>query len=521
MIRLEHFSCYYKIKEGYLAAVEDVTLEVPAGQFLVLMGPSGCGKTTLLRGILGLCTYTQGQVKLDGKDAEKYDLRENAVAYVSQEYVLYPHLSVYDNIAYPLRSGKYKQSEIDPMVRAMAKAVGLGKLLTRLPKQLSGGQQQRLAIARALVKNPKIVLYDEPFSNVDAALRVQLRKLVYDLSRQHGQTVIYVTHDEEEAGQLADRVAFMDQGKIAQVQSLSEEQAEPLVRKRKTLEFFPQRAASQDYTVQMLPHTRKQVFWDVMKLQKWKLLKLGLLLLLFSLPIHALALLEPMALAQLYAKNPAMTETEFALASIELQNGRALLNIPLLMLFSVGFAGACHVIRQFAWGEPVSLGHDLKKGIKQNWKQMLLLAGVAGAVQWLCIYCVGLSSVKGGGLASYMAYLPMAAGVLLGIPVAAYMTACIPVYTNRFGQNFRLGLVLFLKTPGRTLVTLVCIGAAFITFLLPNFYCNIVGRLLVSLLIPVILLIWVLFSYEKLDKDINPAFFPELVGRGMVNDSEM
>lgn len=520
MIRLKDYSCYYKVKEGYLAAVDKVTLDVPEGQFLAIMGPSGCGKTTLLRSILGLCEYVEGELLIDGKEAEKFDLRENTVAYVSQEYALYPHLNVYDNIAYPLRSAKLKQQEVDLLVRHMAGAVGLDRLLTRLPKQLSGGQQQRLAIARALVKSPKIVLYDEPFSNMDPCLRRELRQLVYDISRKLGQTVIYVTHDEQEADELADRVVWMHEGKITHTQLLEKSVDSPAVfQKRKPLHFFAQKAAAQEYTVAMLPHDRKQAFWDVMKLQGWKLVKLGLLLLLFALPIHLLALSEPILIVQLQGQS--LTQQEVAVMAMQLRNLRSLINIPLLMIFSVGFAGACHVVRQLAWGEPVAFGYDFKKGIRQNWKQMLILAAVVGVVQWLCVYCTGLSSADDGSFASYMVYLPMVAAVLLGIPIGAYMTACIPVYTNTFGQNIRLGLVLFLKAPAKTLGALACTGLVFISFVAPYFYLNLVGRLLVSVLIPVLMLAWFLYSYNKLDKYVNPRFFPELVGRGIVTDSDL
>lgn len=514
MIRLKDYSCYYKVKEGYLAAVDKVTLDVPEGQFLAIMGPSGCGKTTLLRSILGLCEYVDGELRIDGKEAEKFDLRENTVAYVSQEYALYPHLSVYDNIAYPLHSAKLKQQEVDRLVRQMAGAVGLDRLLTRLPKQLSGGQQQRLAIARALVKSPKIVLYDEPFSNTDPSLRKELRQLVYDISRDLGQTVIYVTHDEQEADELADRVVWMHEGKITQTRLLTKNTDIGTERKRKSMGFFTQKAAAQEYTEAMLPHNRKQAFWDVLKLQGWKLVKLGLLLLLFALPIHLLALSESILIAQLQSRS--LTQQETAVMAMQLRNLRALINIPLLMLFGVGFAGACHVVRQLAWGEPVAFWYDLKKGIRQNWAQMLILAAAAGVVQWLCVYCAGLSSADEGSFASYMVYLPMVATVLLGIPIAAYMTACIPVYANTFGQNIRLGLVLFLKAPARTLGALLCTGAVFVTYMVPNFYCNLVGRLLVSVLVPVLMQAWFLYSYNKLDKYVNPRFYPELVGRGTV-----
>ncbi len=518
MIRLKDFSCYYKVKEGFAVAVDHVDLEISKGEFLVLMGPSGCGKTSLLRSVLALTDYTEGELTVDGVDVNAYNKRDNAIAYVSQEYVLYPHLTVYENIAYPLRSSRLKQEKIDPLVRKMAEAVGLERLLTRLPRQLSGGQQQRLAIARALVKEPQIVLYDEPFSNMDPDMRQQLRELVYRISREQGQTVVYVTHDPEEARTLADRVVWMEEGRLAGEQRVPEDapQWERPARLAPRMNFFRQKAAARDYGLHMLPKTRKAVFWDAVKLQGWKLLLLGLLLLAFSLPIHLLALAEDLYLAQLYAQTPQPSMEVLTARAVDISNLRALLNIPFLLLTSLALAGAGHMLRQYAWGEPVVFWYDFRKGIRQNGWQMAALGLIAGLWNALCVYCGNLSYTQAEGLAAYLVYLPAAAGLLLLVPLGAIMTACIPVYSNRFAQNCRLAAVLLLHEPARLYGALLCLGIGFVSFLIPNFYCHLFGRLLLTVLVPFLMLGWYLICYALLDRKVNPRFFPQLVGRGTV-----
>ncbi len=517
MIHMKDYSCYYKVKEGFAVAVDDVTLDVPEGEFLVIMGESGCGKTTLLRAIAGLCDYAEGELRIDGERVERFDKRSNRIAYVSQKYTLYPHLTVYDNIAYPLRASGRKQQEVDFQVRSIAAAVGLDRLLTRLPKQLSGGQQQRLAIARALVKRPKIVLYDEPFSNVDPSMRDGLRDLIYTVCKAEGQTVLYVTHDPEDAAKLADRVVWMREGKLVHTKipvkapgSAFHEEKAP-----RTFRFFRQKYAPQDYTVDMLPHTRRQVFWDVLKIRGWSMVKLGLLLLAFSFPLSLTVLVEDVAVAQMYAASKDLTAQTLTLYFVEIRNLHALVNIPLWMLFSVGFSGAAHVIRQYAWGENASLRYDFLKGIRQNGKQMLFLFLFAGVLQWLCIYSANLTYTA-DGLASYLVYLPGMLALLLGLPVGAYMTACIPIYSNTLAQNLRLCAALYFQNLGRTWAVLGCGCVLFLPAWIPNFYCHFFGGLLLPILLPVWMLVWFLLCCGQLDRQVNSRFFPELVGKGLV-----
>ncbi len=211
-----------KVFPGGVYACRDISLTVRDGEFFVLLGPSGSGKTTLLRIIAGLERPTSGRVYIDGVDVTDLPPRKRDVAMVFQTWALYPHMRVYDNIAFPLRIRGVPRGEIDRRVREVAKLLGIEGLLDRYPRQLSGGQQQRVALARALVRNPKVWLMDEPLSNLDAILRVHMRVELKRLQRELGITTIYVTHDQAEAMAMADRVGVMNQGVMAQVGSPQE-----------------------------------------------------------------------------------------------------------------------------------------------------------------------------------------------------------------------------------------------------------------------------------------------------------
>ena len=197
-------------------AVNDVDLEIDEGEFVVFVGPSGCGKTTLLRLISGLETISSGQIHFDGKVINEVSPRERNMAMVFQNYALYPHMTVRQNIAFALRVRKFRQSEIDERVNEAARILDLGQLLDRKPKQLSGGQRQRVAMGRAIVRHPGAFLLDEPLSNLDAKLRVQLRAELRRLHARLGVTTIHVTHDQVEAMTLGDRVAVFSRGSLQQ-----------------------------------------------------------------------------------------------------------------------------------------------------------------------------------------------------------------------------------------------------------------------------------------------------------------
>ena len=198
-------------------AVKDVNLQIRDKEFVVFVGPSGCGKTTTLRMIAGLEAISSGDILIDGNVINELAPMDRDIAMVFQNYALYPHMSVYDNMAFGLKMRKFDRGEIDQRVRDAAEILGIGEMLKRKPRQLSGGQRQRVALGRAIVRHPRVFLFDEPLSNLDAKLRVQMRVELKKLHQRLGTTAIYVTHDQVEAMTLGDRVVVMKDGVVQQV----------------------------------------------------------------------------------------------------------------------------------------------------------------------------------------------------------------------------------------------------------------------------------------------------------------
>jgi multiple sugar transport system ATP-binding protein len=211
-IELEHVDKHY----GVYHALRDVNLSIPKGQFVALVGPSGCGKSTLLRSIAGLESISSGTMKIAGEVVNRMPPRKRDVAMVFQSYALYPHMTVRDNLTYSLRLKGTPKSEREKAALDAAKVIGLEALLDRYPRELSGGQRQRVAMGRAIIRHPKAFLFDEPLSNLDAALRVHMRAEIRKLHDRLGATFVYVTHDQIEAMTMADHVVVMRDGVVEQ-----------------------------------------------------------------------------------------------------------------------------------------------------------------------------------------------------------------------------------------------------------------------------------------------------------------
>ncbi|WP_413737148.1 ABC transporter ATP-binding protein [Sodalis sp. RH21] len=209
-----------KLKKDYgngIEVIKELDLKIDSGEFVVVVGPSGCGKSTLLRMVAGLEEISSGKMYIDDICVNDDTPSERGIGMVFQSYALYPHMSVYKNMAFALELAGHSPAEIDRRVRESARILQLGHLLDRRPKDLSGGQRQRVAIGRAIVREPKLFLFDEPLSNLDASLRVQMRMEISALHKRLGTTILYVTHDQVEAMTLADRIVVLNQGNIEQV----------------------------------------------------------------------------------------------------------------------------------------------------------------------------------------------------------------------------------------------------------------------------------------------------------------
>jgi iron(III) transport system ATP-binding protein len=216
-LSLNNVSKNFEQGNNVVKAVDDISLEIMGGEFITLLGPSGCGKTTTLRLIAGFETLTAGSIVLDGDEISHQLPNDRSMAMVFQSYALFPHLNVFENVAYGLRIKHMRDSEVKETVDLILHMMNLVGLEKRSPAQLSGGQQQRVALARAMVMKPKVLLFDEPLSNLDAKLRTQMRLEIRHLQQQLGITSVYVTHDQVEAMSLSDRIVVMNKGKIEQV----------------------------------------------------------------------------------------------------------------------------------------------------------------------------------------------------------------------------------------------------------------------------------------------------------------
>ena len=220
---------FREVKKSYagLQVVHGVSMEVKDGEFVVIVGPSGCGKSTLLRMVAGLEPITSGEIRIGPRVVNELEPKDRDIAMVFQNYALYPHMSVYDNMSYGLRIKGFSKSEIETRVRRAAEILELKPFLDRKPRQLSGGQRQRVAMGRAIVREPAVFLFDEPLSNLDAKLRVQMRAELQALHRRLGTTSLYVTHDQVEAMTLAHRMIVMNAGRAEQIGAPLEVYARP------------------------------------------------------------------------------------------------------------------------------------------------------------------------------------------------------------------------------------------------------------------------------------------------------
>jgi multiple sugar transport system ATP-binding protein len=214
---------FFTLRRGRIQALQTIDLTIAPGSFFVLLGPSGCGKSTLLNIIAGIERPTAGEIRIDGRiavsttDKRFLSPRQRDVAMVFQSYALYPHMTTYDNIAFPLKIARLRRAEIDRRVRRVADTLEIGSLLKARPAELSGGQRQRVALGRALVREPKVLLLDEPLSNLDTLLRTSMRAELKQIQRRLGVTTIYVTHNQTEAMTLGDRIAVMKDGQVQQI----------------------------------------------------------------------------------------------------------------------------------------------------------------------------------------------------------------------------------------------------------------------------------------------------------------
>ena len=283
------------------------------------------------------------------------------------------------------------------------------------------------------------------------------------------------------------------------------------------------RIASRDFTENMMPHTRKEVFFDVWKMHWFDLLKLGFILLIAFLPVLMMTVTkdayEAKMMAEIEVNASQETLKELQISVLMFQSTSAFIQVPLYMLFAIVLSGALRLVRQYAWEEVVFLGRDLWIGIKQNWKQTIGLAFLLGLQNAIGQYLNAMGTI------TQDLPLKIAGGVFDGVtwlicfPIYAYILIGISIYSNTFMQNLKAAFALYAKAPLKTLLILTLLIAVFLISLLPQFLCHIIGQIAGMLLLPILLLIWFLFTSAQLDKHINPIYFPELIGRGLYQEN--
>lgn len=281
--------------------------------------------------------------------------------------------------------------------------------------------------------------------------------------------------------------------------------------------------ASCDFTENMMPHTRKDVFFDVWKMHWFDLLKLGFVLLIAFLPALAMTVIndsyEAKLMTEIGTNAPQEVLQEIRIAVISFRSSSAFVQVPLYMLFAVVLAGALRLIRQYAWEEVVFFWRDLWIGIKQNWRQTIILGLIMALQNAIGQYLNSMGTVTRDLV------LKISGGVFGGVtwlicfPIYAYMLVVICVYSNTFMQNLKVAFALYAKAPLKTLLILILLTAVFLISLLPQFLCHIIGQIAGVLLLPILLLIWFLFTSAQLDKHINLIYFPELIGRGLYQEN--
>lgn len=284
--------------------------------------------------------------------------------------------------------------------------------------------------------------------------------------------------------------------------------------------MFKPKPAKKEYEHSMLPKNRKEVFFDVLKLNWVRFLFYGFLVLLISLPLHVSVILADLYQAQITTSLEAgkITAVEAVSMAASSSNTLALVDIVFCVIFAVGFSGLAHIMRQHAWEESVYFRHEYIKGIKQNAGSFALLGLLVGIIKFACTWFGNFLMLHNGNAFAYAGYIPAAILAIFLAPPAAYMTVCIPIYGVKFHQNFKTALMLYFKSFFKTVLAVLVCAVLFVPQMIPNFYCHLIGRIVSSLATPFIMLGWFVFTYEMLDKTINPKLYPQLVGKGVYKE---
>ena len=503
-IELENLSVtYLDRKHKEYPVLKNVSGFFDSGSINVITGVSGVGKTTLLRAIAGQFDY-DGTILFDGGDILKPSAKYN-IAYIDQQGFLFQNKIVYDILAFPLKQQRKKPEEIDREVKNIASLFGISNLLTRKPKQLSLGQRQKVAFAKAMIKNPDVCLFDEPFSNLDEESREFFLLFLRKTVKEKGTTVIITSHSEKEVKLLDANMYSLTEDGLIKVHDSSKKDLPPKDLEKKIVEENIE-----------LPINRKQLFKDILKNRYRLLISTGMMLFLFILPLIAVSLWNDLTLASFYADvnnyvDGSLTESGQSLYRSLVFNFILFYDLGFL-LFSVGLAGVSRIFRQLCWGEGVQFFDSFKQGLKQNLVRFLALSFIFDIM--ITAICLLLFVTD----AFWAVILVTAVSAFALLPIVLFCYGYSVIYANPFLKAFSNSALLAVKHyPTALCFSITCILPLLIEFL--PYGLAIVKTILFFIyaifLLPLLLLVGGLVLNSIFDKEINMENHKEIYHKGL------
>ena len=505
-IELENLSVtYLDKKRNEYPVLKSVSGYLERGSINVITGASGSGKTTLLRAIAGQFDF-DGTVKFDGKEISSPSaVNKQNVAYIDQQHFLFENKIVYDILAFPLKQQHQKADEIDEKVKKMAVLLGISDLLTRKPGQLSPGQRQKVAFGKALIKNPKVCLFDEPFSNLDEESKTYCLSLLLKVAKEQEMTVIFVSHSEKDADVLGAAIYTLNEDGLVKIR----DQIDKEVPNDKLEEKIPIENVK-------LPINRKQLFKDILRNRYRVVFLAGLLVFLFMLPLIVVSLINDLALVSFFADannyvNGALTETGQSLYRSIFIN-YSLFFSGCLLILSVGVAGVARVIRQLCWGEGVQFFNSFGKGIKQNVLRFLVLT------VFIDIIFIAATLLFVMIDALWAVIVVCAIGGLALLPIILFCFGYSVIYFNSFPKAFGNSAILTIKHYPVALLLSIVFIIPFLINLLPygrSIIKTILLCVIAVFIVPLLLLIGGLMLNSIFDKEINEKNHQEIYRKGL------
>lgn len=505
-IEFENLSItYLDRKRNEYPVLKNVSGCFESGSINVIAGASGTGKSTLLKAIAGQLDF-DGVLRFDGNEIKNpSQVRKENIAYIDQEGFLYQNKIVYDILAFPLKQQHLKVGEIDEKVKNMADMLGISNLLTRKPRQLSLGQRQKVAFGKALIKNPKICLFDEPFSNLDEASRTFCLSLLHKMVVENNMTVLLISHETKEADLLGAAIYSLDENGLVKIKDF--------VEKSISNEMLPNKLSEEQVK---LPVNRKQLFGDILRNRFYVLFLVGMMLLIFSVPLIVVSLLNDLTLVSFFADpnnyvNGAMTESGRSLYRSIALNFTLFYALSLL-IFSIGIAGVSRVIRQLCWEEGLYFFNSFGKGIKQNVIRFLVMT------LFIDMVFIAASLLFTNVDVLWPVIVVSAVGGFVLLPIVFFSLGYSVIYVNPFPKAIANSVILAIKHyPAALLFSIVYILPFFVG-LIPSGLSIVKTVLLILfafILWPLLLLIGGLVLNSVFDKEINIENHKDIYRKGL------